>query len=221
LRGLGFARAAWQEMLASGAAGFLFYPRLKPSEAAQEYIAYGEKQKIHKAYKCQVRSPWWTVPRVPVPDAFFTYMNHDTPRIVTNHAGLAYLNSIHGITFKSERRQLAMDLMPIAALNSFSLLGSELVGRSYGGGILKLEPKEADRLPVPSLKVIESAANDLRMLRPQLAKQLRQGKIINVAKRVDQVLRQHLKLSMDSLARIRAARELLFNRRVARGKTDL
>ena len=94
-----------------------------------------------KAYKCRVRAPWWKVPRVAVPDAFLTYMNHDTPRIVTNRAGVACLNSIHGVTFADAHRQLAMDLLPMAALNTVTLLGSELVGRSYGGGVLKIEPK--------------------------------------------------------------------------------
>ena len=101
------------------------------------YIVEGEAAGVHKAYKCRVRSPWWKVPRVAVPDAFLTYMNHDTPQIVTNRAGVAYLNSIHGVTFAGAHRQLAMDLLPMAALNTVTLLGSELVGRSYGGGILK------------------------------------------------------------------------------------
>ena len=148
-------------------------------------------------------------------------MNHDTPRIVTNRAGVAYLNSVHGITFTTERRNLAMDLLPIAALNSFTLLGSELVGRSYGGGMLKLEPKEADRLPVPSQEIIEAAADDLRALRPQLAKDLRQGQLLNVVKKVDRTLRPHLNVTTDVFKRVREAREILFNRRIARSKTEL
>jgi hypothetical protein len=167
-----------------------------------------------------MRSPWWRVPRVSVPDAFLTYMNHDTPRIVTNRADVACLNSVHGVTFAEEHRRLAMDLLPMAALNTVTLLGSELVGRAYGGGMLKLEPKEADRLPVPSRDTIDAAERDLRALRPQLAKGLRQGELLAVVSEVDRVLRPHLKLSRADLDRLRAARKSLFGRRVTRSRAD-
>lgn len=219
LRGLGFADKAWSDMLAEGAAGYLFAPSpTNPSDAALAYIKAGEAERVHDAYKCRNRSPWWRVPRVAVPDAFLTYMNHDTPRIVTNRARVAYLNSIHGLTFSDEHRELAMDLLPIAALNTVTLLGSELVGRAYGGGLLKLEPKEADRLPVPSLAVVKAAEADLRALRPQLTKGLRQGKLLDVVARVDKVLRSHLKLSRADLDKLRAARASLFSRRVTRSQ---
>ncbi|MBI3492572.1 MAG: N-6 DNA methylase, partial [Acidobacteria bacterium] len=155
LRGLNFTERAWQEMADEGSSSFLFYPtseNLSPS--AKAYIKHGEVEGVHQAYKCRVRSPWWKVPRVAAPDAFLTYMNHDTPRLVTNRAGVHHLNSIHGMTFNTDCRQLAMDLLPLAVLNSVTLLGSELVGRSYGGGMLKLEPREADLLPVPSRALV-------------------------------------------------------------------
>lgn len=221
LRGLGFTEKAWKEMLAGGSAGYLFDPSVKQqSAAAVEYIKQGEATGVQKAYKCRMRAPWWRVPRVSVPDAFLTYMNHDTPRIVTNRAGVAYLNSIHGVTFADEHRQLAMDLLPMAALNTVTLLGSELVGRAYGGGMLKLEPKEADRLPVPSRATLDAAERDLRALRPQLAKGLRQGKLLAVVSEVDRVLRAHLKLSRADLDRLRAARKALFSRRITRSRAD-
>ena len=47
-----------------------------------------------------------------------------------------------------------MELLPLAALNSITLLGAETVGRAYGGGMLKLEPREADVLPVPSRRCL-------------------------------------------------------------------
>jgi hypothetical protein len=156
-----------------------------------------------------------------MPDAFLTYMNHDTARIVSNRAGVSYLNSVHGIVYKDDRRQIAMDLLPMAALNSATLLGAELVGRAYGGGMLKLEPKEADRLPVPSLATVQAAEAGLRALRPQLAKGLRQGDLLDVVDAVDRVLRPHLKLHKHAIEQLRGARAVLFNRRVARARTDV
>jgi adenine-specific DNA-methyltransferase len=219
LRGLGFGDKAWQDMLDDGAPGYLFDPAVKhQSKAALAYIAQGEKNDVHEAYKCRKRSPWWKVPRVSAPDAFLTYMNHDTPRIVTNRAGLRYLNSIHGITFSAQHRQLAMDVLPIAALNTVTLLGAELVGRAYGGGLLKLEPKEADKLPVPSRATVDAVESRLRAIRGDVATALRKGELLNVVNIVDDVLAPQLKLTPSDLEQLRAARATLFGRRVKRSK---
>lgn len=219
LRGLTFTEKAWQEMRRAGSAVYLFYPDAKkPSKAALEYIATGERTKVDAAYKCRVRSPWWRVPQVGVPDLFVTYMNHDAPRLVANRAGVPYLNSIHGLTLHPAVKQLGLDLLPMAMLNSLTLLGGELVGRSYGGGILKLEPKEADKLPVPSAATIEEAAPELRTLRPQLARHLRRGELEAVVKHVDRVLLTGaLRLKRADVLTLREARAALFARRVARG----
>ena len=34
-------------------------------------------------------------------------------------------------------------------MNTWTLLASELTGRSYGGGVLELMPGEANKLPIP------------------------------------------------------------------------
>ena len=87
-------------------------------------------------------------------------------------------------------------------------------------GILKIEPKEADQLPVPSRSTIEATERKLRTLRPQLAKGLRQGNLLEVVEEVDRVLRVHLKLSRANLDLLRAARRTLFNRRIARSRAQ-
>jgi hypothetical protein len=222
LRGLGFTERAWREMVREGYSGFLFDPPIqKPSRAALAYIAQGEARGVNLAFKCRVRSPWWKVPRVATPDAFLTYMNHDTPRLVTNRMGVRCLNSIHGVTFAPDRREIAMDLIPLAMLNTVTLLGAELVGRAYGGGLLKLEPKEADRLPVPSLSLVHAAESGLRSLRLQLGKYLRQGDLETAVQEVDRLLRCHAKITRGDLSQLRAAREALFRRRVVRARTEL
>ena len=103
LRGLNFTKRAWSDMAASGARVYLFDPNQnRISKAASKYISDGEERGVHEAYKCRVRTPWWRVPRVGVPDLFFTYMNRDTPRLISNKARVPYLNSIHGVFLKKK-----------------------------------------------------------------------------------------------------------------------
>ena len=222
LRGLMMGERVWSELASEGRRVYLFAPHeglgAPLSPAAEAYIAAGEAAGVQNAYKCRVRSPWWKVPRVRIPDLFLTYMNHDTPRLVTNDAGLSFLNSVHGVTLNRRHRKLGRDLLPIGVLNSVTLLGAELVGRSYGGGLLKVEPKEADLLPVPSPDVLAAAAPELRTLRPQLARHLRNADLDAAVTLVDHVLLvDQLGMKRGRVQGFRTARETLFSRRLTRG----
>lgn len=57
-----------------------------------------------------------------------------------------------------------MELLPLACFNSATLLSAEICGRSYGGGVLKIEPGEASKLLVPSLELIETRCEQLRAI---------------------------------------------------------
>jgi adenine-specific DNA-methyltransferase len=83
---------------------------------------------------------------------------------------------------------------------------------------LKIEPKEADRLPVPSAEVLTQAGPALRALRPQLAKHLRSADLGKAVEWVDCVLLiEQLGLKRAEVGRLREAREMLFGRRLTRG----
>lgn len=47
----------------------------------------GQRAGVNQAYKCKVRSPWYKVPLLAVPDLFLTCMNADTPRLTTKFRG--------------------------------------------------------------------------------------------------------------------------------------
>jgi hypothetical protein len=221
LRGHRFTDAAWDAMAESGAQCLLFYPRRGPSAAAQQYIAKGQRDGVHKAYKCTVRSPWWRVPLVDVPDLFLTYMNHDRPRLIANEARAHILNSLYGVRLHHGRKQLGKELLPIASLNSLTLLGAEMVGRAYGGGLLKLEPREADFLPVASKETLEQCSDELRAIAPRLTPALRQGDVPRAVELVDNVvLKGALKITDADIKAMRDAREVFFERRKSRGKGD-
>ena len=209
-----FTEAMWKRLAADGARCLLLAPHGEPSDAARRYLAEGERAGVAKAYKCRVRKPWWRVPRVDAPDLIVTYMNNDRPRLVDNAARAEILNSVYGVRLTPERRPVGRGILPIACLNSVTLLGAELVGRAYGGGLLKMEPREADTLPVPTPGCLERATRALRSLKPQVALSPRADGLRDVVEAVDAIVLADV--PGGELRKIRAARETLFRRRRAR-----
>ena len=219
LRELTFSASAWNQLASEGARCYLFAPSEEPSKAAWAYIAAGERAGVDKAYKCAGRSPWWRVPLVARPDLLFTYMNHERPRLTTNQARALVLNSLYGVELKPGMKKVGKANLPVACLNTVSLLGSEIVGRAYGGGLLKHEPKEADLLPVPSPSTIAAVHDELQGLKPQLATAMRQNDLLRAVEMVDAIiLEKHLQLDRGQVAQLRHARQVLFDRRLARGR---
>ena len=69
-----------------------------------------------------------------------------------------------------------------------TMLGAEIEGRSYGGGMLKLEPREAAALPVPSPHLVARCASELRAIRPYVEKALEKRDFDAAVALVDAIL---------------------------------
>jgi len=221
LKGLSLTQAKWKALRDDGEAVWLLYP--DPNDTSPElhnYLAVGLLERVHEAYKCQIRDPWWRPPMVSPPDLFFTYMSHRYPRLVSNDANVTFVNSMHGVRLRASAPKVAKRALPLLALNSVTMLGAEVHGRSYGGGILKMEPREAAGLPVPAPAVLQAAWEQLKDERATLDRQLRNGLWTNVVKRVDEVLlHQTLRLPVDDVAELYEAARLFRERRLARKPT--
>ncbi|MDG4665208.1 N-6 DNA methylase [Mycobacterium sp. 236(2023)] len=219
LRGLGLTEQSLQGLGQEGLATYLFRPAQQPSAAGWHYIRSGEDLDVHQAYKCRVRNPWWRVPYLRPADLFLTYMNADTPRLTSNRARAHHLNSVHGVYLRDEVRRDGMNLLPLASLNSVTLLGAETVGRAYGGGMLKIEPREADVLPVPSPDLVRRTADQLRSVKPAVAARLRDGRLLDAVALVDEALLiGSMTVTERQLRAIRRDHTSLTARRIARGK---
>lgn len=156
----------WRTQAAAGAKCFLVqFGKVDRNELEAPqltYVDYGESERFHEGYKCRIRQPrWWNVPSVWQPDAFLLRQIHDSPRIVENRASVICTDTIHRIRIRRgvDRRWLAA-----ASLNSLMLAFAEIRGRSYGGGVLELEPKEAEGLPFPKPTSVELTVDDLDVL---------------------------------------------------------
>ena len=199
----------------------LFHPRQPLNASATGYIEFGEGLGLHLRYKCKVRSPWWRVPVTTIPDLFVSYMSGSNPRIVANPARAHHLNSIHGLRVRPELRALASRTLPLLALSSYSLLSAEIEGRSYGGGVLKLEPREADRWLVPNPETA-MLANELHGTLLNLgSKLIRSGDLAGASEIANQIVGDLLHevslVPIDSNA-VRSARSDLLRRRLTRGR---
>lgn len=138
--------AAW--MAADQPALLLRLPRTGalPREV-RAYLDTEAGQKAREAYKCRTRSPWYAVPDVRVPDMFLSYMSGTTPTLARNAADCTCTNSLHAVRLKE-----AGHADHIARLWSDPVvqLSAEVEGHPLGGGMLKLEPREAGRIVIPS-----------------------------------------------------------------------
>jgi adenine-specific DNA methylase len=189
LRGTTFSLAAWRRLRDDGERVWLFRPAPDDRSAAvTRYRDHGELLGVHTAYKCSIRTPWWRPPTVTPPDLFFTYMSHRYPRLISNAARVPFVNSMHGLRLKSDVPSEARDALPLLLFNSVSMLGAEVYGRSYGGGILKMEPREAAVLPVPTFEDLVVAWKALVPQRRALERSLERGEWTHVVKCVDEAL---------------------------------
>lgn len=116
-----------------------------------EYVHSGEQAGVHTGYKCSIRKPWWRTPSMWVPDAFLLRQIHLAPRLTANQAGATTTDTVHRVRMHGGVDPVALG---VAFHNSATFAFTEVMGRSYGGGILELEPREAELLPVPSPELV-------------------------------------------------------------------
>ena len=121
--------------------------RLKRGEplpvGVRQYLGSEAGQVARQAYKCRSRDPWYAVPDVQVPDFVMSYMSGRMASLVRNSAGVTCTNTVHSVRIRDA--ELAAKLLPRWG-TPFTQLSCEIEGHALGGGMLKLEPREAGRI---------------------------------------------------------------------------
>jgi hypothetical protein len=105
-------------------------------------------------YVARHRTPWWRVRLAEPPPILASYMARRPPIFVRNLAGARFLNIAHGL-YPREPLSAAM-LDALAGYLSQSVHTGQ--GRVYAGGLVKFEPKEMERLPIPTPDLLAAAA---------------------------------------------------------------
>jgi adenine-specific DNA methylase len=141
------------ERIKSGARAFLLFCHDSKDALAGKnvlrYIEHGESLGLPERFNCRTRSPWYSVEQVPPPDFFVTYMARQRARFVRNEVGARCMTSLLNVwanpgVSPEALRPLLEDPANAQLLREF--------GRTYGGGLGKIEPRDLLRLPVRPLE---------------------------------------------------------------------
>lgn len=151
LNGIHYSKSDWKANAEDNMRAFLLdlpdVPHERLPSALRRYIIAGENQGHHEGYKCRIRARWYVVPSVWTPDAFMLRQIHRYPKVILNGANATCTDTIHRVRFNPGTNRKAF---ATSFLNSMTFAFSEVLGRSYGGGVLELEPREAEALPIPT-----------------------------------------------------------------------
>ena len=178
-------------------------------KSLRKYIEQGEEKGVNLAWKCKSRDPWYIVPHTYVPEAIIPCMAASWARLMVNRSSYTCTNNIIRLSWKEKRPSNDWARLALGTLSTFCQLSAELVGRSYGGGVLKLEPTELTRLVVPLIPVEVT-----RALAKKVHSLLREGDVAAATNAVDSALAASDKrLSNTNLKLLRAERNKLFLRR--------
>jgi len=121
--------------------------------AVDRFLKRARQLGAHKGYIARHRRAWWSVGlREPAP-ILATYMARRPPAFVRNLARARHLNIAHGL--------YPRDPIPEKVLRSLvDYLSSEtkvVQGRTYAHGLTKFEPREMERILVPSPEMMATA----------------------------------------------------------------
>ncbi|MCK4765608.1 MAG: N-6 DNA methylase [Candidatus Aminicenantes bacterium] len=108
-----------------------------------DYVKEGEKLGFHLRSHSKLRSPWYAVNVRGVPDAFFPYRMARIPYLMLNNQAQC-TNSIHRVYFnnlsENEKKWIQVSLLAVPGQ-----LSIENYSKTYGRGILKVEPGSLQR----------------------------------------------------------------------------
>ena len=216
LPGLTFTERDWTELDRRGLKTRLLHLSGMTREAlprpVRAYVSNGERRKVHTAYKCRVRRPWYGVPHVSVPDLFLTYMANSRPALVLNRARAVAPNTLLCVHV-DRRANVKSEALAAGWWTSLAALSAEIEGHSLGGGMLKLEPREAGSLvlPLPARLRDSAIARQLVLDLDRAVRSRQHEEATDLADR--EIPQRGLGLSRDECALLREGAGYLANRR--------
>ncbi|HDP67020.1 MAG TPA: SAM-dependent methyltransferase [Candidatus Marinimicrobia bacterium] len=117
-------------------------------KSINDYLKIGEKMGLPNRSLIQQRKPWYKMEQRKVPPLLFAYLGRRNTRFIKNEAGVLPLTGflcVYPIYTDDEY----INSLWKALNHPDTLENLKLVGKSYGSGAIKVEPRNLSMLPVP------------------------------------------------------------------------
>ncbi|MFL6275831.1 MAG: N-6 DNA methylase [Blastocatellia bacterium] len=143
--------ATLNELAQKGRPTWLFSPNGRPLDsfplAVHDYLLQGEKLGIHQRTLIATRQPWYKMETRRAPPFLFAYLGRRNARFIRNSAGVVPLTGFLCI-YPRPGRETDNEKLWQALKHPDTGANLRLVGKSYGSGAIKVEPRALERLPL-------------------------------------------------------------------------
>lgn len=128
---------------------------LDPEERklVSKFLRWARTVGAQESYVAQHRRAWWAIELRPPAPVLVTYMARQAPAFVLNTAKARHINIAHGLYPRNPLNEKTLAAILVWLRQHVGTSG----GRTYAGGLVKFEPKELERIPIPSLEDIHAA----------------------------------------------------------------
>ena len=114
--------------------------------AITRFKRYARRQGAATTYVANNRKVWWSVGLHEPAPILATYMARRPPAFVRNRAAVRHLNIAHGLYPREQLDDRTLTSLARHLSNAATMRD----GRVYAGGLTKFEPREMERILVPT-----------------------------------------------------------------------
>ncbi|MDD5296319.1 MAG: N-6 DNA methylase [Rhodocyclaceae bacterium] len=142
-------------------------PASRFPEAVRHYLIEGEIQGLPNRSLISQRKPWYKMEKREAPPFLFSYLGRRNSRFIRNRAGVLPLTGFLCVYPLNSDPNFVETVWTI--LNDPDTVANlARIGKSYGGGAVKVEPRSLEKLPIPA-HVLEKVgmSAQLRLFQPE------------------------------------------------------
>jgi adenine-specific DNA-methyltransferase len=129
-------------------------------QTMRDYLKQGEAMGIHERTLIATRRPWYKMESRTPPPFLFAYLGRRRARFIRNRAGVLPLTGFLCVYPRSDD-PVFIDKLWQVFQHPATIANLPLVGKSYGSGAIKVEPRALEKLPLP-VAVVEATKLSLK-----------------------------------------------------------